>query len=354
MKKNLVWLGMLGVLVLGGIVRGEDVAAKPEPLRLTLLLNDGSKIIGEPALAALPLRTDYTQMDLPLVKLSAGATNAVVSLANGDKLSAVPGLTELKLTTLYGKVVVPLKLIASLAVSAGGVAVTPREGLVLWFPFDGMPGAEVADASGHEHGGKLMAGARVVADEGRRRDVLELDGRGAHIRVPGSPDFCLTNLTFAVWLKPAEWSCEPNAPHVILSTVSLSSFDGWEFFIGGPHLFCWHTRLPEERKELATPVELAFDNDEAWHFLACTFYYTDGHYTVTTFCDGQQVKQEEHVASPMGYSGQEMHIGINYDSPAAGQGRDFRREFQGRMDDLMLFNRALSEPEIAALFKTQK
>ncbi len=365
MKNFLVGLSVLGALALGGCVTrpvggGSEIAPQQqEPLRVTLTLRDGSKVTGQPALATLSLRTDYTRVDMPLAKISAmkffaDATNAVVSLANGDKLSAVPGIAELKLTTLYGKVVIPLKLIASLAVSAGGVAATPREGLILWFPFDGTQGEEVADASGHEHSGKLFAGARIVADEGRRRDVLELDGRGAHIRVPGSPDFCLTKLTFAAWLKPAAWSCEPNAPHVILSTVALSSFDGWEFFIGGPHLFCWHARLPADRKELATPVELGFDNDDAWHLLVCTFDYKDGRYTVTTYCDGQQVKQEEHVAGPMGYSGQEMQIGINYDSPAARQGRDERRAFQGRMDDLMLFNRALSEPEIVALFNAQR
>jgi len=239
-------------------------------------------------------------------------------------------------------------------VALGGCAAMPHKGLVLWFPFDGTQGEAVADASGHEHSGKLFAGARIVADAGRRRDVLELDGNGAHIRVPGSPDFALTNLTFAVWLKPAEWSCRPNAPHVILSTVSLSSFDGWEFFIGGPHQICWHCRLPEEHKELATPVTLDFVNDADWHFCAFTFVYQDGHYVATTYCDGKPVKQDEHTASVMGYSGQVMHVGINYDSPAAELGRNYQREYQGRMDDLMLFNRALSEQEIAALYNAQK
>ncbi|MCX7006917.1 MAG: hypothetical protein NTY53_06660 [Kiritimatiellaeota bacterium] len=273
MKKHLAWLSVIGVLALGAALHAEESAAKAEPLRITLTLSDGSKVIGEPTLTALPLQTDYSKMEIPLAKISslkftAGATNAVVTLANGDKLSAVPGIAELRLTTLFGKVTIPLKLVTGFTVSAGGAAAVPHDGLILWFPFDGVQGAEVTDASEHGHTGKLFAGARIVADEGRRRDVLELDGNGAHIRVPGSPDFALTNLTFAVWLKPAGWSCQPNAPHVMLSTVSLDSFDGWEFFIGGPHQICWHCRLPEERKELTNAVDVSFENDADWHFCA--------------------------------------------------------------------------------------
>jgi len=370
-EKFLMWMGVLGALALGGCATRPAGEASPSaaqtgtaalqqaPLRVTLVLRDGSKVTGQPALAALPLRTDYTKVDMPLakilaVKFSADARNAVVSLANGDKLSAVPGLAELKVTTVYGKVVIPLKLIASLTVSAGGTSAAARDGLILWFPFDGVTGPDVADASGHGHTGQLFAGARIVADAGRRRDVLELERRGAHVRVPGSPDFALTNLTFTVWLKPAEWSCQPNASHVILSTVTMDSFDGWEFFIGGPHQICWHCRLPEDRQELSTPATLDFENDADWHFVAFTFAYQEGHYAVTTYCDGKPLKQEEHAANAMGCSGQIMHIGINYDSPAAGLGHNNRREYHGRMDDLMLFNCALDEQKIAALYRAQR
>ena len=348
--RSVLLMGICGVLASGGALVAAEIAAKVAPLRITLALSDGSKVIGLPELAALSLQTDYSKMEIPLAKIAAvkfdgGATNAAVTLTNGDKLSAVPGIAELRLTTVFGKVTIPLKMVTGLTVSAGGTDPLLREGLILWFPFDGAPGPEATDASGHGHNGKLVAGARIVADEGRRRDVLELDGRGAHIRVPGSPDFCLTNATFSVWLKPAEWTCRPNAANIMLSTLSRDSFDGWEYFIGGPNLIVWHCRLPDEHKQLNIESPLEFENEADWHFLAVTFVFQDGHYTVTTSCDGKPAHQEIHPASVMGYSGQLMQIGANYD-PARG--------YKGRMDDLMLFDRALSEQDIAALYNAQK
>jgi hypothetical protein len=360
MNKRWAWrCALIGAMTLTIVLQAEELTPRPEPLRITLTLGDGSKVIGKPALAALPLQTDYTKMEIPFAKISAlkfttGTTNVAVTLANGDKLSAVPGVTELRLTTLFGQVTIPLKLVTGLTVSAGGTSAAPREGLVLWFPFDGVQGPEVTDASEHGHTGHLFAGARIVADEGRRRDVLELDGRDAHIPVPGSPEFCLTNATFTFWLKPTQWSCQTDVLQDILSTISYDSFDGWQFYICGQHQIVWHCRTPDDHKELNTAVKLDFDNDADWHFLAFTFAYQDGHYAVTTYCDGKAVKQEEHAAGVMGYSGQIMRIGIGHDSLAAGRGANYPRDFQGRMDDLMLFNRALGAQEIAALYKAQQ
>ena len=358
MKKNWAWWGVIGAFAFGGVLHAEEIAS--ESLRLTMTLSDVSKVIGQTVLAELTLHTAYSKMEIPLArnsaaKFSAGATNATVTLVNGDKLSAVPGITELRLTTLFGKVTIPLKLVTGLAVSAGGTAASPRDGLVLWFPFDGTQGADVADASEHGHTGKLFAGARIVADEGRRRDVLELDGRGAHVRVPGSPDFALTNATLAVWLKPTRWTCQPNAPQSILSSLAPTGTDGGiQFHIGDDHLVSWDCRYVDQSQSLSCSFELEFTDDTAWHFLAVTSAFRDGKYLTCSYCDGKLLaRDEQHAPGLLAYNGQILYLGINYDSPAAELGRTYRREFKGRMDDLMLFNRALSAEEMAALYNAQ-
>jgi hypothetical protein len=374
MKKHLAWLGVFGVLALGGCVtrQARESTNQPEPshgapqaeattpqpglLRVTLALGDGSKVIGEPVLAVLPLRMDYTKMEIPFTKISslkftAGTTNAVVTLANGDKLSAVPGITELRLTTLFGKVTIQLKLMTSLTVSAGGVSAVPRDGLILWFPFDGVQGPEVTDASEQGHAGKLFAGARIVADEGRRRDVLELDGRGAHIRVPGSPDFALTNLTFLCWVKLQDW----NKENYFLSTLSPNAADGgYQFYIEGASRLAFGGRPPHGAVPMAVRVKLENAERDTWHFIAVTFAYNDGSYQTRTFFDGKLIRGSETQSALINYVGQELHIGTNCDSAAAGLGAHSQREFEGRMDDLMLFTRALSAEEIAALYNAQK
>lgn len=362
MNKRWAWrCALIGAMTLSVVLQAEDLTSKPEPLRVTLTLGDGSKVIGQPALAVLPLQTEYTKMEIPFAKISAlkfttGTTNVAVTLANGDKLSAVPGVTELRLTTLFGQVAIPLKLVTGLTVSAGGTSATPREGLILWYPFDGVQGPEVTDASEHGHTGHLFADARIVADEGRRRDVLELDGRGAHIRVPGSPDFCLTNATLTVWLKPTRWNCQPNAPQIILSTLAPEGPDGGvQLQIGGEHLMSWDCRYADQSQNLSCSFELDFTDDIAWHFLAITSAYQDGKYVTCSYCDGKLLKRDEQNApGVLAYNGQVLYLGINYDSSAAGLGHGYRREYQGRLDDLMLFNRALGDQEIAALYKAQQ
>jgi len=219
-----------------------------------------------------------------------------------------------------------------------------------------VQGPEVTDASEHGHTGKLFHGARIVADEGRRRDVLELDGRGAHIRVPGSPDFCLTNTTLTVWLKPTRWNCQPDAPQTILSTVAPDGTDGGiQYHLGGEHLVGWECRYTDPGNALKCAFELDFSTDTEWHFLALTSAFSDGNYITCFYCDGKLLKRDEQAASGIfAYNGQVLYLGINYGSPAAGLGQNYRREYQGRMDDLMLFNRALSEQKIAALYNAQK
>ena len=362
MQNRLVWWSaVFGVLALAGALQAEEASPQPEPLRVTLALSDGSKVIGRPDLAALPLQTEFAKMEIPFariaaVKFTAGATNAAVTLANGDKLSAVPGVAELRLTTIFGKVSIPLQIATGLTVSPGGASAVPREGLILWFPFDGAQGAEVADASERGHTGKLFHGARIVADEGRRRDVLELDGGGAHLRVPGAPDFALTNSTLTIWLKPAQWNCHPHTLQPVASTATADGADGGvQFLIIGDHRVYWEGRYADRTQILARPMDLEFSNDADWHFLAVTSVFEEGNYVTCFYCDGKLLQRGEEAAhGPYVYKGQTLYLGSCYDSPYAGLGRDYPREYEGRMDDLMLFNRALSEPEIAALYAAQK
>ncbi len=354
------WRVAVGLL-LGGLAAAAAPATNL-PLRVTATLSDGSKLIGEPALKALPLRTDYTRLELPLDKITtlkfSPQTNTVaLALANGDKLSATLDLAELRLTTLVGKVSLPLKLLTALTVNPGGAAaaVAP-EGLVLWYRFEGAQGADLADASGREHTGKLFHGARVVSDEGRRREVLELDGRGAHVRVPGSPDFAVTNATLIVWLKPAQWSFSSgNVPTVLSSLTPNGSAGGIQFHLGGNRTCAWVGCLANQDRNFSSDFELPVFTENEWHCLAVTCNLQGAQYRVTFFLDGQPAKEGDHtVSGGLGYSGQPFYIGINYDSPAAEQGRNYRREYGGRMDDLMLFNRALSADEIAALYQQQR
>jgi len=354
------WIGMIGGVICGTTLQAAALTAKPEPLRVACTLSDGSQVIGQPALTALQLQTEYSRLEIPFAKIAAlkfaaGATNVAVTLVNGDKWSAVPGITELRLTTLFGKVTIPLKLVTGLTVSTGGTAASAHAALMLWYPFDAVTGPDVTDASAHGHTGKMFRGARIVADVDRRRDVLELDGGGAHIRVPGSPDFCLTNATLAVWLKPSEWSCQPNAPHMILSTLTPRNADGgYEAYVADNSMLVWACRFPRRNAPLSWQAALGELQPDTWHFVAVTCDYQDGKYGLRSYLDGKLVQQDESVRDVMAYNGQELHIGTNYDSAPAGLGQMSGRVFSGRMDDIMLYNRALSADEIAALYIAQK
>jgi len=111
------------VILLGNVRLQGDASAPAAPaVQVALELSDGSRIIGEPVdLAALPLKTDFTTIDIPLRLIAEAGftTNRAafqVKFKNSDTLTGSLMLERLKVKTSYGEATVLLTRVAKIVV----------------------------------------------------------------------------------------------------------------------------------------------------------------------------------------------------------------------------------------------
>ncbi len=133
MKTNVFWIGVCAATAL--ITAAGEEAQTNATLRLTIDLVDGSRLVGTPVIATVPVQTSYAKMDVPLMQIQAlkiGCDHETVTLdlRNGDKLTGVISLAPIKMITVFGTVAVGIEHIKQLdIVLSGGTA---QKGLVLW------------------------------------------------------------------------------------------------------------------------------------------------------------------------------------------------------------------------------
>ncbi|MEI6150406.1 MAG: hypothetical protein WCS01_15000, partial [bacterium] len=91
MKNHLFWIGVCAATALI-TAAGEETVLKESSLRLELDLVDGSRLIGTPSLATVPVQTSYAKMDIPLtqiqtIKIGDDHETVTLNLRNGDTLT---------------------------------------------------------------------------------------------------------------------------------------------------------------------------------------------------------------------------------------------------------------------------
>ncbi|HMP76878.1 MAG TPA: hypothetical protein PKE12_11355 [Kiritimatiellia bacterium] len=83
----------------------------PEQLRVVLDLVDGSRFIGVPRIAAVPVQTSYANLELPIsqltsIKIAEENGPASLDLVSGEKPKGRIGLDSINLDTDWGNVTV--------------------------------------------------------------------------------------------------------------------------------------------------------------------------------------------------------------------------------------------------------
>ncbi|MBN1672262.1 MAG: hypothetical protein JXR37_14575 [Kiritimatiellae bacterium] len=106
------WLAVLGA---------PQEAAEAGKGRIALELDEGSFLVGLPAVQALKLHLALADLDVPLaqiqtVQFTEESKEAIVHFVNGDKLTGQLECTQIELTTVFGKVVVPIEYVERIRV----------------------------------------------------------------------------------------------------------------------------------------------------------------------------------------------------------------------------------------------
>jgi chondroitin AC lyase len=197
-------------------------------------------------------------------------------------------------------------------------------GLLARLPFD----VDARDVVG-ANDGTLNSGAAIVSDP-RRGKVLSLDGTNDHVRLPtGGMAAGRSELTLAMWVCPSRWE----------GTDTLYDEDSngyWQFSIRTDG---WYTRdiYTGETGGRNNDIGLPTVGVGEWHHLAFVYSVSEGLKAV--YCDGEPSSFATNSVDRLTTSRSNVNIAAASDGTY----------YSGRMDELLLYGRALSDTEIAAL-----
>lgn len=278
--------------------------------------------------------------------LVSGLAAASLAAASGAGAS---GLTSGLLGILLAKTPAKLALV-SLAALLGWVMTqfllpsrvtreSLRRGLVLHFTLDREePGAQVADTSGKGNHG-VVTGARWSAD-GRRGGAYEFGADGDRIQAPASPTLAPQRLTLAAWIKT---SARDGTWRRIFDR---SATQGYALSIAGDRKDdTWRGRVCLETWNgfcLSQNVVA----DGTWHHIVAV-YDTTGQWL---YVDGRRQPDEGFFQDrgPRPANRYSLIIGGGQSTPPdAGSAASF----QGLIDEPMVFDRILTAPEAAFLYR---
>ena len=247
------------------------------------------------------------------------ATNGTFSFQPTDTSSS--GGYRVIVTNTWGAVT---SAVATLTVSNALCAVPPS-GLVAWWRAEGGANDPVGGNNGTLQNGATFAPGRVG-------QAFEFNAAAsASVRIPNSPALNPTNITISAWVKPASY---PNGACTIVRKENssgqhylLSLGDGATF--GVPHFNCG---VGSSQPVGSTPVPL-----NQWTHVVGTY---DGVQSVV-YMNGV-LADARSCSGPMSQGPNDLFLG-HMENAAD-------RDFDGLMDEVAIWPRALTSSEVAALY----
>ncbi|MCE1200260.1 MAG: LamG domain-containing protein, partial [Marinilabiliales bacterium] len=197
-----------------------------------------------------------------------------------------------------------------------------------YFPFDG----NAQDESGHGNQG-LISGATPVSDRnGKANGAYLLDGTSSFIQVNNSPSLNLKAYSIAIWVNAQRYCSVQYKPMAILSKgifpdlqYLLAAYCDYHFVVGSNHKGSF--------KQASASKNFMINN---WYLLVSTY---DGK-SLKLFINGELAAENECT-----------NLHINDEPLFIGKTQKYNNWFfSGMVDDLRIYNRVISQPEIEALF----
>lgn len=199
-------------------------------------------------------------------------------------------------------------------------------GLIGWWKFDETEGTTAKDSSGNHHDGKLNGNAKWAP--GRNGSALALDGKGSFVQIADKSAFDLGGeMTIAGWINLHSVSADWMA-------IVTKGDSAWRLSTAAKEN---HLLFAVNRSDTPAFVSgrtpLAFDE---WHHVAAVYEGS----TVRLYVDGQP-DGETPWTGGISKNDADVLVGENVEQP--------NRCFDGLMNNLRIYNCALSENEIKSL-----
>ena len=248
--------------------------------------------------------------------------------------------TVTRVRTPSGAGVVLLVLAAAAwAVSASGACVPSPAGLVGWWPGEG----NANDIIGTDNG--ILQGGATANAAGEVGQAFSFDGTNGYVQIPDSSAFHLATLTVECWVRFDAYqtpgsSAYPYQQYIVFKQNSQSyEFEG--FALTKDHdpqgdVILWEVASPTHELIRIDSVNTVVTG--AWYHLAgvrgsnYTQLYLNGH-----------LEAQANVNFPQDYGTFPLYFGTSGQSY-------YDRKLHGELDEVSLYNRALSASEIAAIY----
>lgn len=210
------------------------------------------------------------------------------------------------------------------------------KGLVLHFSFDlAEPKNSIVDGSGQNNQGQATGGRWITT--GKKGGGFEFASPANHIKVAASPSLNPKQATYATWFR-------------------TTRSDGvWRRIFEKPGERGFTIGLAGDTKGIPTRGKVAVSiaggrqclsdyvvTDGSWHHLTVTFDGTNA----KLYIDGKPQLQSAAFSGPLPECAEDFIVGLNRPNASL---QDFVQCFEGGLDEVMVFNRALPEEEVKAM-----
>ena len=224
----------------------------------------------------------------------------------------------------------PFALLLSVSLAAQVPSYVPTDGLVAWYPFNG----NANDESGNGNNGSV-SGASITSDRNGNQSAFHFNGNGNQVNIPYSSSLSPTEeVSVAAWCRAETFEGKN-----LVSNGTHVNFYHRSYYLFGPDAngqcrFRLHAGTTEESIFTTTSFDLS-----EWVHVVGTY---DGH-SMRTYANGV-LEGELLKSGAINQHGNGTTIGSNIFYAYS----DYW--FQGDIDDVGIWNRALTATEVQALY----
>jgi hypothetical protein len=199
-------------------------------------------------------------------------------------------------------------------------------GLIGWWKFDESEGSAAADSSGNGNDGSLQGNPVWRPNGGKLAGALEFDGDGDYVKIGNESSFDITGqITISAWVNinsvPAEWTAIVSKGDSAWRLSTEFAQNGFHFGVSGNTYLNGQARVSSNQ----------------WHHVVGVY---DGS-QMRTYIDG---KLDVAKAWDQGIASNDYPVYIGGNAEQTG------RFWHGLIDDVRIYNYALKEADIIALY----
>ncbi len=215
-----------------------------------------------------------------------------------------------------------------------------EDGIVALWHLDENGGPTTADSTGHGYLGTLVSNPVWVASSAPlvfnpvAGGALQFDGVNGYVQVAHTNDLNAYPFTATAWFRTTNTA---NVVQGIVSKYADASANGWTLVVQNNHLRGFYYRNGSSSDVAIDATSAAAVADGSWHHAALTVDASGG----KLYLDGTIVGQSPWAGAIGGTTSTEpLQIGRYY---------TYAQRFQGDMDEVTVWNRALGTSEVPAL-----